>query len=430
MTRKIIQPIKGTRDFYPEDMAIRNWLYNKMREVSESFGYQEYDGPFIESLELYAAKSGDELVKEQSFVFPDRGGDLITLRPELTPSLARMVAQRQKELAFPLRWWSFGPFWRYEKPQKGRSREFFQWNVDLIGVGTPEADAEITAIIATFFRKVNLSSDEVSIFVNNRRLMENELFAIGIPQQLHSQTFKLIDRREKMKPSEWEAYSKEIGLDDVQITKLNDILENQDLWQKSEELVRFFACLDTLGARDYVKFAPYIIRGLDYYTGTVFEAHSLTGNIQRAILGGGRYDNLLADVGGEPLPGVGFAMGDVVITLLLKQTGHLPANISNIPAPILVTAFDQDHLLDSFALATELRNYHLNVLCYPQPDKLTKQFRFADRIGVQIVIVLGPDEIVNHNVTIKNLQSGEQLTLPRKDLPNKIHQWLAQHNPS
>ena len=149
--KNIIQSVKGTREFYPYEMALRSWLYSKIRTVSELFGYQEYDGPFLESIDLYAAKSGEELVKEQSFVFPDRGGNLITLRPELTLSLARMVAQKQNELIFPLRWWSFGPFWRYEKPQKGRSREFFQWNIDLIGVNSPEADAELVAICAEFF---------------------------------------------------------------------------------------------------------------------------------------------------------------------------------------------------------------------------------------------------------------------------------------
>ncbi len=148
-----IQSVKGTRDYYPEEMAVRNFLYTTARKVSESFGYQEWDAPFLETIDLYAAKSGEELVKEQSFVFPDRGGDLITLRPELTPSLARLVAQRQKQLAYPLRWWSWGPFWRYERPQKGRTREFFQWNVDLIGVDTPEADAEMVAIAASFLQE-------------------------------------------------------------------------------------------------------------------------------------------------------------------------------------------------------------------------------------------------------------------------------------
>ena len=150
--KNIVQSVKGTRDFYPEQMAVRTWLYQMIRQVSERFGYQEYEGPFIEKIDLYAAKSGEELVNKQSFVFKDRGGDPITLRPELTPTLARMVAQKQNELAFPLRWWSFGPFWRYERPQKGRTREFFQWNIDMIGANTPEADAELLAVCAEFFK--------------------------------------------------------------------------------------------------------------------------------------------------------------------------------------------------------------------------------------------------------------------------------------
>ena len=161
-----VQALKGTRDFYPEDMAVRSWLYQTLGEVSQSFGYQEWDAPFLEKIELYAAKSGEELVKEQSFVFEDRGGDLITLRPELTPSLARLVAARQRELAFPLRWWSFGPFWRYERPQKGRTREFFQWNIDMIGPSSPEADAELVAVAATFLGRVGFQPGQVQILAN------------------------------------------------------------------------------------------------------------------------------------------------------------------------------------------------------------------------------------------------------------------------
>jgi histidyl-tRNA synthetase len=179
--KSIIQPVKGTRDFYPEQMAIRTWLYNTARSVAESFGYQEYEAPILESLDLYAAKSGEELVKEQSYVFKDRGGSEIALRPELTPSLARMIAQKQDQLTFPVRWWSFGPFWRYEQPQKGRSREFFQWNIDLLGVDSPEADAELIAVAATFLRSVGLTPERAAIYVNDRRLINSQFESLGIP---------------------------------------------------------------------------------------------------------------------------------------------------------------------------------------------------------------------------------------------------------
>ena len=179
-TKTTIQSVMGTRDFYPEAMAFRSWLYGKVQEISRRFGYQEYEAPLLERLELYAAKSGEELVKEQSFVLTDRGGDELALRPELTPSLARMVAQRQARLVLPVRWFSYGPFWRYEKPQRGRTREFFQWNIDLLGTESSSADGEIVAIGAEFLKSVGLSSEDVAIFLNSRRLMERKLSELSL----------------------------------------------------------------------------------------------------------------------------------------------------------------------------------------------------------------------------------------------------------
>ena len=223
--KNIIQPVKGTRDFYPEQMAVRTWLYHTVRKVSESFGYQEWDAPFLETLALYAAKSGEELVKEQSYVFTDRGGSQIALRPELTPSLARMIAQKQDSLTFPVRWWSFGPFWRYERPQKGRTREFFQWNVDMLGVDAPEADAENVAVLATFFQRVGLDPSRVLILVNDRRLIDACFKTYGIDATGRLAAFAWIDRRSKMAPEAWQAYGKEIGLSDVQRANLLSMLK-------------------------------------------------------------------------------------------------------------------------------------------------------------------------------------------------------------
>lgn len=418
---KTIQSLKGTRDFYPEEMAVRAWLYDTVRRVSESFGYQEYDTPFLESIELYAAKSGEELVKEQSFVFPDRSGDLITLRPELTPSLARMVAQRQRQLTFPLRWWSWGPIWRYERPQKGRGREFFQWNIDLIGVDAPAADAEIAAIAATFFKKVGLTPREVNVLVGNRRLMDAQFQSLEIPAEQRPAVLKLIDRREKMSPEQWAADAAEIGLTSAQLEGLKARLADYELWRKSPELVQFFEIIQSLGLNEYVRFAPHIIRGLQYYTGTVFEAWDVGGEF-RALFGGGRYDNLVADVGGEPLPGTGFAMGDRVITLLLQKLRRLPKGLGEASAPVLVTVFDAERLTASFALAAELREAGLNVACYPAADKLGKQFKYADRMGANVVIVLGPDELAQGTVTVKNLTAREQQSIPRSEVSLYLQQ--------
>ena len=413
-SKALIQSVKGTREFYPEEMAQRNFVYSKARQAAQLFGYQEWDAPFIESIDLYAAKSGEELVKEQSFVFEDRGGDLVALRPELTPSLARMIAQKQGELAFPLRWWSFGPFWRYERPQKGRSREFFQWNVDILGVNSPEADAELIGVAATFLKLCGLTPQQASILVNNRRLMDAQFDALGIPPEKRMDVSNLVDRRSKMEPAKWDAYAVETGLSQNQLDGLKQVLGNYDLWQESDELVRLFKALDALGVRDYVKFDPNIMRGLLYYTGTVFEAFDQTGVVSRAIFGGGRYDNLLRDVGGDPLSGVGFAMGDVVMGLILKDKGLIPP-FTPTPAPVLVTVFDESLWMDSYALAAELRAAGLNVTTYPEPAKLPKQFKFGDRMGMRVILVVGPDEAAAGKVTIKDLASGAQETAARAD---------------
>ena len=418
-----IQTVKGTREFYPETMALRNYLFEKVRAASQSFGYQEYDGPFIETIDLYAAKSGEELVKKQSFTFEDRGGDLVTLRPELTPSLARMIAAKQNELTYPVRWWSFGPFWRYEQPQKGRSREFFQWNIDMLGVNSPEADAELIAVAATFMRSVGLSPERALIYVNNRRLMEAQFNALGIAVEKRMDVSNLIDRRTKMEAAKWEAYAIESGLTQAQLDGLKDVLGNLDLWKQSEELTRTFAALEALGVRDYVKFDPNIMRGLLYYTGTVFEAFDTGGSLKRSLFGGGRYDNLLADVGGQPLSGVGFAMGDVGMGIFLQESGLLP-ELQSTPAQILVTVFDEKLAMQSFALSAELRNAGLNVMVSPEPVKLPKQFKFADKMKIKIVLVLGPDEVEKGLVVIKNLVNGEQAQVKREALVESIQEIL------
>ncbi len=407
--KEIIQRVKGTREFYPEDMAFRTWIGNQMRAVSESFAYQEYDGPFLEKLDLYAAKSGEELVKEQSFVFQDRGGSEVALRPELTPSLARMVAQRQNQLSYPLRMWSFGPFWRYEQPQKGRTREFFQWNIDLIGVNSYQADAELLAVAASFFKRVGLTPEQVRINVNNRRLMDSALANIGIGPDEKALVFRMIDRRDKMRIAEWRAYGIDGGLTEEKIDALVKLLENKDLWQESDELKEIFALLEKMGLRDYFAFDPEVIRGLLYYTGTVFEARDLAKD-GRAILGGGRYENLVNEVGGDPLSGVGFAMGDVMIRVVLEKYDLYP-ELKVQPADIMVTCFDPSCLADTYAIAMKLRDAGLKISCYPEAVKLDKQIKYANKIGMKALVIAGPDEIAQGKVTVKNLTNRTQTTV-------------------
>ena len=418
---EIIRSVKGTRDFYPDDMAYRRWMFDIIREVSTRFGYQEYEGPCLEFVDLYAAKSGEELVKEQAFVFTSRGDEELTLRPELTPTLARMVAQQQYELPLPLRWWSIGPFWRYEKPQRGRTREFYQWNIDLVGTETVAADAEIVAVAATFLKETGLSSDQVKIYVNNRRLMDEAFSRLEIPKDLRPAVFRVVDKLDKLSEKAWRAFALETGLSKTQVEGLLALLNNDSLWQDSDELVQFFALIKTFGVEDYVAYNPKVIRGLDYYTGTVFEAFELGGK-SRAILGGGRYDNLVSDVGGNRLPGVGFAMGDVVIELVLRDAGILPER-SGISPQVFVTVFDADTISDSLKLASELREAGLRVVVYPEADKLGKQFKFADKLDIPVAVVLGPDELAEGKVTVKNLKTREQVVVPRNDLVNQIRDY-------
>ncbi|MBP7691788.1 MAG: histidine--tRNA ligase [Anaerolineales bacterium] len=408
-----IATVKGARDFYPEQMALRQWLYANMRAAAQAFGYQEYDGPFLETLDLYAAKSGEELVKEQAFVFNDRGGDQITLRPELTPSLARMVAGRQGQLPRPIRWWSFGPFWRYERPQKGRSREFFQWNVDLLGVDSPAADAELAGVMATFFRNIGFGPAEIKIQFNNRRLMDGEITALGLAEK-KKDVFRLIDRRDKLSPEAWDKYAADLGVSAEQLDGLKAMLANRSLWQKSAECVAFLEAAEALGLREYLEYDPTVIRGLDYYTGTVFEARDREGEF-RAILGGGRYDNLVGEVGGDRLPGVGFAMGDVVIGLVAQKYGKVGA-LPTAPAEVLVTVFNPESLAESLRLAAELRAAGLRVEWYPEAAKLDRQLKYADALGVRFALIQGPDELAAGVVMLKDLRSRTQVAVPRGQL--------------
>lgn len=418
-----IPSVKGTRDFYPEEMAFRNWLYAQVRRVSQAFGYLEYEPPYLERLELYAAKLGEELVQEQAYVFPDRGGDRIALRPELTLSLARMIAARSKSLPRPIRWWSYGPIWRYERPQKGRSREFFQWNIDLLGVESAEADAEIATVAAALFRALGLGPDRVRLLVNNRKFAEARYAAIGIPADRMGAVLRLVDRRDKLDEAAWRAYGGESGFAPATLDALSGILEDREAWRTSEDLRSFFEAATDLGAAEYIDFEPRIVRGLDYYTGTVFEARDPQGRY-RAILGGGRYDNLVAAVGGDRVPGVGFAMGDVTIGLLLTELGLGPTEAAP-PAQVLICWVDESARRDSLRLSSRLRAEGFQVEWYPSPDRLPRQLKYADRQKIPTAVILGSREVERQEAAVKDLRTGDQATVSLDDVGRRLAELLS-----
>jgi len=417
-TKTTIQAVKGTRDFYPEVMAFRNWLYGQVRSLSEQFGYQEWEAPILERLELYAAKSGEELVKEQAFVLQDRGGDDLALRPELTPSLARLIAQRQGSLNLPVRWFSYGPFWRYERPQRGRTREFFQWNIDLVGSDSSGADGELISIAAMFLRNVGLSAEQVTIHVNSRQLMDQKLAEIGVGAGRRMDMLHLIDRRDKMQPAAWQAWAVDLGLSAGQLAGLEALLDSTELWRESDELCQVFAVAQAFGVADYLLYDAGVVRGLDYYTGPVFEAYDRARQF-RAILGGGRYDNLVAAVGGDPIAAVGFAMGDAVIEVLLDHFGKRPS-LPVSPSRVLVTLFGRELFAPTLALADRLRRAGVNADQYLEPDKLGRQIRYADRKGIPYALILGPDELAAGQVVIKTLATGEQVVCSEEEAIQRL----------
>jgi len=418
----LIQPVKGTRDFYPQDQAFQNWLYSKFKEVAELFGFQEYEGPIIESLDLYAAKSGEELVKKQAFTLADRSGNALTLRPEMTPTLARMVAQKARELTFPVKWFTFGRRFRYEKPQKGRAREFFQWDVDILGPENLEADAEVIAVAATLYQKLGLTPTEVKIKINDRKVLQERFLALEIPEENLVRVFRLADKKDKVTREDFIEMGQENGLSEDQTKAILQILEEKNAYLDSPWLVKIFDLLKKYGVSEYVEYDPGIVRGLEYYTRTVFEGWDVKGEF-RAIWGGGRYDNLVADVGGkQKIPGVGFAMGDMVIAEVLKANNKYPTLLIN-KTQVLVTVFSPELYDKSLKIANVLREENINAETFLDPTaKIDKQLKYADKKGIPYVIIIGPVEAEQTLVVLKNLRTREQITILQADLVKKIKQ--------
>lgn len=407
MNKANLQPLKGFRDFYPEQMRFRNFLFGKMRETSKLFGYEEYEGPTLEPIEIYNAKSDEELIKNQTFVLKDKNDKSLAMRPELTPTLARMVAAKQNELIFPLRWFSIGPRWRYEQPQKGRSREFWQWDIDLIGETSLKADAEIIVVACNFLKNLGLTPKEVVIKINNRRFLQEKLKAIKISSNKINLVYKAIDKKDKMTTNDWENYLREIVGNEKQAKDLKLILEEK-VFGNFQELAELFALLKKFGVEEYIEFDPTIVRGLNYYTGTVFEVRDKEGEF-RTIIGGGRYDNLVGLFGDKKIPGVGFAAGDVTLEEVLKKFSKMPKIENN--NKILVTVFDESLFNNSLTVSQKLKEKGVSNELYLNPDKFDKQFKYADKKGIKYVVIIGPDEVKNKTVTIKDLTTGRQSTV-------------------
>lgn len=417
-----ITKVKGTRDFYPDDWGYQKWLSQKLLDVGQLFGYEEYEGPILEPIELYLDKTSEEIVGNQTFTVLDRDGKSLVMRPELTPTLARMVTAREGQLEFPVRWQSYGQFFRYERPQRGRGRAFFQWNLDLLGVEGPLADVEIIHIACEVFKALDLPPNLVEIRLNDRQALESFIVGeIGIPTEQVGTILGLIDRREKMGSEKFLAAAVESGFPASQAGELDDAL-SQHQRIVSPWLDEIMEHLSNRGVEQYVKLDLTIVRGFDYYTSTVFEAWANT-DLRRALFGGGRYDNLTLQVGGKKeIPGVGFALGDMAIAELLKEVDKMPPSAGS-PARLFVSVFNDDLLSASSGLAIQTRAAGIPTELGTKPgQRLDRQFRYADRKRIPFVAVIGPDEAEKNAVTLKNLGDGSQQTLSADALVEALKQ--------
>lgn len=306
------EPYKGVRDFYPEDMAVQNHIYSVWRKVAEEFGYSEYAASILEPAELYRSKGSDEIVNEQMFTFIDRGEREVALRPEMTPSLARMVAAKRKSLKFPLRWYTIANCFRYERPQRGRKREHWQLNADVMGIADFDAEVEIISLAYKIMRAFGAEDKDFVIKISDRKKLENAILENGIAKENVPAVFRLLDKEGKMPEKEWQLEMKKLGYD-----KNRTVLT----WATEAE------CFRQKGITN-IEFDSSIVRGFDYYTGMVFEVFDTHAENRRSLFGGGRYDNLLEMFGVDPVPTVGFGMGDVTIRDFL-ETHKLPLSSSS-----------------------------------------------------------------------------------------------------
>jgi histidyl-tRNA synthetase len=408
-------PPKGTRDFYPEDMRLRTWLFDQWRHVAKTYGFSEYDAPVLESESLYTRKAGEE-VTEQLYNFVDKGNRTVALRPEMTPSLARMVLAKGGGLPLPLKWFSIPQCWRYERMTRGRRREHFQWNMDIWGVPGEEAEAELISAMTFFFASVGLTSDDVGIKVNSRLVIGEILTQLGIPPQKFAATCVLIDKLEKVSIDSIQSDLTELGLDRTVVEKLLQVLTVKSIEELKEtigadsaavlQLSSFMSLCKAYKIEDWIVFDASVVRGLAYYTGIVFEAFDRKGEL-RAIAGGGRYDKLLETYGGDPTPAAGFGFGDAVIVELLKERNVLPS-FETTPTDSVVFAMSKDLYPAAIQATTILRKAGQAVDIVLEDKKSKWVFKYADRIGAKFCVIVGADEYSKGQVSIKNLKDGEQ----------------------
>lgn len=425
-----IQPYKGARDFYPPDKRLQKYMFAKWRKVAESFGYEEYDAPILEPLEIYLAKTGEEIVNEQTYAFEDRGGRRVVIRPEMTPTVSRMVAAKRQELAYPLRWYSIPNLWRYERPQRGRLREHWQLNIDIFGVDGIEAELEMITLADAMFKAFGANHDMYEIRLNSRQLMDFALreYLRFTEEEAHD-IRRLIDRMHKLEHSQFIALADEICSPKARevgvVEKLLGLLSANSLadlppelreHQSVHELINVFGLLEQAGIAN-ARFDISLMRGFDYYTDIVFEVFDKHPDNNRSMLGGGRYDGLVGLFGVKPVPTVGFGWGDVTLANFLELHGLLPELSTETD---VYTVLVGDAARESRRPVAELRGQGLNVAVDFSGRKLGDQLKTADKKGIGFALIIGETELKTGKFTLKNLKTGKEEKLELNKIAGAI----------
>ena len=418
-----VLPPKGTRDFPPEDMRARTWLFAHFRECARMFGFEEFDAPVLENEELFTRKAGEEICG-QLYNFIDKGERRVALRPELTPSLARLILAQGKALALPAKWFAVGQCWRYERMTRGRRREHYQWNMDIIGVSGVEAEAELLAAITTFFKRVGVTSADVGIKVSSRKLLSEVLNRFDIDGENFAPVCVVVDKIEKLPREKIVEELRELGVKEDAVegilaaTSMRSVEELEALIGPDAEAVKdlktLFEHAEAYGYRDWLVFDACVVRGLAYYTGIVFEGFDRKGEL-RAICGGGRYDKLLGALGGEEIPMVGFGFGDAVIVELLKDKGLMP-DFSKGAVQDLVFPLSEALRPAAMSIAAKLRDAGRSVDLVLEDKKAKWAFKQAERAGAERVVIVGEKEWAAGAVRVKNLESREEFDVKVSDL--------------
>jgi histidyl-tRNA synthetase len=434
------EPLRGFKDFYPVNLRKVNWIIENLRDIAELYCYEEFLGPLLEPIEIYAAKSSEELVNEQSFYVEKKKGEKLILRPEITPTLARMVAKKSQELKKPIRWYSIPTCYRYERPQRGRKREFLQFNADILGEESLYAELEIFKISIEFLTSFGATSEQFQVYYNSRRFIDAiSNYILKIPENKMPMVYKVLDKSDKMDESEFEKYVIDSFQDEYVtqgILKLKDSKNLEDLLKKFDnvpdefydsegynEITKLGNLIKEAGISDYCSFTPSIVRGLDYYTGVVYEVFDTGKENIRAIFGGGRYDDLLSLFSDEQVSGIGFGMGVLMLSLFLKTYNLIPDYVGekDYSDVVFIASINEKVANYAIQIADILREEEFPCIIDYRFKSLKSQLSKASELGVLIAIILGPKEMEQNQVSIRTMATGTQKTVGMENLLEELY---------